>query len=98
MATPSQLEQPLVERYIEQIPVWIPERMHPGTVFVLEGQVKLGPEQNPYVAVMSCPRCGTLGLIARRQLYAGEFMICGGEVCSAEWNIREEVFTTREPQ
>jgi hypothetical protein len=47
---------------------WIPERMDPGTVFVLENQAKLGHAQNPFVAVMSCPRCGTLGLITRRQL------------------------------
>ena len=59
---------------------WIPERMDPGTVFVLENQAKLGQAQNPYVAVMSCPRCGTLGLITRRQLYGGEPMICGGDV------------------
>jgi hypothetical protein len=36
---------------------------------------------------MSCPRCGTLGLITRRQLYGGETMICGGEVCSAEYKL-----------
>ena len=47
---------------------WIPERMDPGTVFVLENQAKMGHAQNPYVAVMSCPRCGTMGLITRRQL------------------------------
>ena len=47
---------------------WIPERMDPGTVFVLENQEKLGHAQNPFVAVMSCPRCGTMGLITRRQL------------------------------
>ena len=66
---------------------WIPERMDPGTVFVLENQAKLGQAQNPYVAVMSCPRCGTLGLITRRQLYGGETMICGGDVCSAEYRL-----------
>jgi hypothetical protein len=66
---------------------WIPERMDPGTVFVLENQAKLGHAQNPFVAVMSCPRCGTLGLITRRQLYAGETMICGGDVCSAEYRL-----------
>jgi hypothetical protein len=66
---------------------WIPERMDPGTVFLLENQAKLGQAQNPYVAVMSCPRCGTLGLITRRQLYAEEMMICGGEVCSAEYRL-----------
>ena len=59
---------------------WIPERMDPGTVFVLENQAKMGHAQNPFVAVMSCPRCGTLGLITRRQLCGGETMICGGDV------------------
>ncbi len=50
---------------------WIPEKMDPGTVFVLENQSKLGHAQNPYVAVMSCPRCGTMGLITKRQLMRG---------------------------
>jgi hypothetical protein len=77
---------------------WIPERMDPGTVFVLENQAKLGHAQNPFVAVMSCPRCGTLGLITRRQLYAGETMICGGEVCSAEYRLDGENICFRRAQ
>ena len=35
---------------------WIPEKMDPGTVFVLANQSNLGHAQNPFVAVMSCPR------------------------------------------
>ena len=35
--------------------------MDPGTVFVLENQAKLGQAQNPYVAVMSCPRAARWG-------------------------------------
>ena len=77
---------------------WIPERMDPGTVFVLENQAKLGHAQNPYVAVMSCPRCGTMGLITRRQLCAGETMICGGDVCSAEYRLDGENICYRFPQ
>jgi hypothetical protein len=77
---------------------WIPERMDPGTVFVLENQAKLGHAQNPFVAVMSCPQCGTLGLITRRQLYAGETMICGGEVCSAEYRLDGESICFRRAQ
>jgi len=77
---------------------WIPERMDPGTVFVLENQGKLGHAQNPFVAVMSCPRCGTLGLITRRQLCAGEAMICGGDVCSAEYQLEGENICFRNPQ
>src|SRR5580658_10042787 len=74
---------------------WIPERMDPGTVFVLENQAKLGQAQNPYVAVMSCPRCGTLGLITRFQLYCGEAMICGGDSCSAEYKLDGEAICYR---
>jgi hypothetical protein len=77
---------------------WIPERMDPGTVFVLENQAKLGHAQNPFVAVMSCPRCGTLGLITRRQLCGGETMICGGDVCSAEYRLEGENICYRRVQ
>jgi hypothetical protein len=82
-------------QYLEE---WIPERMDPGTVFLLENQAKLGQAQNPYVAVMSCPKCGTLGLITRRQLYSGEMMICGGEVCSAEYRLDGESICHRPVQ
>src|SRR6201998_1337227 len=77
---------------------WIPERMDPGTVFVLQNQSKLGHAQNPYVAVLSCPRCGTMGLITRRQLCAGDTMICGGEACSAEYKLDGENICYRDPQ
>ena len=77
---------------------WIPEKMDPGTVFVLENQSKLDHEQNPYVAVMACPRCGTMGLITRRQLYAGEAMICGGDQCSAEYRLDGEAIHFRAVQ
>ncbi|MDE3062080.1 MAG: hypothetical protein KGJ51_03370 [Acidobacteriota bacterium] len=77
---------------------WIPEKMDPGTVFVLENQTKMGKADNPYVAVMSCPRCGTMGLITRRQLCAGETMICGGEICSAEYRLDGEIIRYRSPQ
>jgi hypothetical protein len=82
-------------RFLEE---WIPERMDPGTVFVLENQAKLGHAQNPYVAVMSCPRCGTMGLITRRQLIAAEIMICGGDACSAEYRLEGENICYRRPQ
>lgn len=77
---------------------WIPERMDPGTIFVLENQRKLGHAQNPYVAVMSCPRCGTMGLITRRQLHGGETMICGGDACSAEYRLDGENICFRRTQ
>jgi hypothetical protein len=77
---------------------WIPERMDPGTIFVLENQAKLGQTQNPYMAVMSCPRCGTMGLITRRQLCSGETMICGGDLCSAEYRLNGESIDFRKAQ
>ena len=77
---------------------WIPERMDPGTVFLLQNQAKLGHAQNPYVAVMSCPRCATIGLITRRQLGGGDAIICGGDVCSAEYQLYGENIRFREPQ
>jgi hypothetical protein len=76
---------------------WIPDRMDPGTVFVLENKTKLGSTENPFIAVMSCPRCGTMGLITRRQLCAGETMICGGE-CSAEYKLDGENIVFRPVQ
>ena len=76
---------------------WIPERMDPGTVFLLENQAKLGQAQNPYVAVMSCPKCGTLGLITRKQMAGLLPTICGSSVCSAQFFIKDEEITPRKP-
>jgi len=47
---------------------WIPEQMEPGTVFVLENAGEVGEKEDPYWAVLSCPSCGTLGLITRKQM------------------------------
>jgi hypothetical protein len=77
---------------------WIPERMDPGTIFVLENRARSNQAQNPFVAVMSCPRCGTMGLITSRQLSGSEPMICGGEHCSAEYQLSGETINFRRPQ
>ena len=47
---------------------WIPEQMQPGTVFVLENAGEIGEKEDPYWAVLSCPSCGMLGLITRKQI------------------------------
>jgi hypothetical protein len=47
---------------------------------------------------MSCPRCATIGLITRRQLLGGEAMICGGELCSAEYRLDGELIRFRKAQ
>jgi hypothetical protein len=77
---------------------WIPEKMAPGTVFVLENQSNPGHSLYPFVAVMSCPRCATIGLITRRQLYGDEPMICGGDLCSAEYRLDGETINFRKTQ
>lgn len=65
--------------------VWIPEQMEPGMLFVLERPGNLGKAENPFWAVLACPTCGALGLITRQQCFGLESMICGSDVCSAEY-------------
>ena len=90
MATSSQLEQPLVEQLLEELGNFVPQSMDPGTVFMLEDRQRLGDPRNPYVAAMSCPRCGSIDLITHRQLDRKEWMLCGNE-CSAEWCIEHHL-------
>jgi hypothetical protein len=83
---------------LELLEEWIPEQMEPGTLFVLENAGSLGDAANPYCAVLSCPACGSLGLITRRQ-YAGiEAMICGAADCSAEYYLRQDGIAYRQVQ
>ena len=82
-------------RFLEE---WIPERMDPGTIFMLENHAQLGHVQRSFVAVLSCPRCGTIGLITRRQLWGGEAMICGGDFCSSEYRLEGETILYRNAQ
>lgn len=77
---------------------WIPERMDPGTIFMLANQAGLEKGQQSYVAVLSCPRCGSIGLITRRQLQGNEAMICGDEDCSAEYRLCGGAIEFRKPQ
>ena len=65
--------------------VWIPEQMQPGTLFLLEQGETMGKADNPYIAVLACPSCGSLGLITRQQCAGLESMICGSDKCSAEY-------------
>lgn len=68
---------------------WIPEQMNPGTIFVLENAGETGDEHDPYWAVLSCPQCGTLGLITRRQMAGLVPIICGSDSCSAQFYIND---------
>jgi hypothetical protein len=74
---------------------WIPEQMHPGTIFVLENAGQIGEKADPYWAVLSCPRCGTLGLITRKQIAGLLAVICGSQQCSAQFFINDSEIIVR---
>jgi hypothetical protein len=76
---------------------WIPEQMEPGTLFVLENAGEVGEADDPYWAVLSCPSCGTLGLITRRQIAGLIPVICGSSHCPAQFFIRENEIVARKP-
>ena len=76
---------------------WIPEQMAPGTVFVLENAGEMGDSQDPYWAVLSCPSCGTLGLITRRQAGGLVPVLCGSNQCPAQFFIRDADVVPRKP-
>lgn len=76
---------------------WIPEQMAPGTLFVLENAGEVGEADDPYWAVLSCPECGTLGLITRRQIAGLIPVICGSLQCSAQFFLKDEQIVARKP-
>jgi hypothetical protein len=71
--------------------------MGPGTLFVLENAGEVGESEDPYWAVLSCPECGSLGLITRRQVVGLIPVICGSEHCSAQFHIRDSEVVARKP-
>ncbi len=76
---------------------WIPEQMEPGTLFVLENAGEVGEKEDPYWAVLSCPECGTLGLITRKQVAGLLPVICGSDRCSAQFFIKDDDIMVRKP-
>jgi hypothetical protein len=82
---------------LEVLNEWIPEQMIPGTIFVLENAGNVGEKEDPYWAVLSCPSCGTLGLITRKQLGGLLPVICGSENCSAQFFINDSDIVIRKP-
>ena len=69
---------------------WIPEQMEPGTIFVLENAGEIGDKDDPFWAVLSCPDCGQLGLVTRKQIAGLISVMCGSAQCSAEFFIRND--------
>jgi hypothetical protein len=82
---------------LEVLNEWIPEQMIPGTIFVLENAGNVGEKEDPYWAVLSCPNCGTLGLITRKQLGGLLPVICGSDHCSAHFFINDSEIVIRKP-
>jgi hypothetical protein len=82
---------------LEVLNEWIPEQMIPGTIFVLENAGNVGEKEDPYWAVLSCPNCGTLGLITRKQLGGLLPVICGSDCCSAQFFINDSDIVIRKP-
>jgi hypothetical protein len=76
---------------------WIPEQMQPGTLFVLENAGEMGEQDDPYWAVLSCPECGTLGLITRRQVNGIAPVICGSDMCAAHYLLKDDHVVPRKP-
>ncbi len=76
---------------------WIPEQMGPGTLFVLENAGEVGETEDPYWAVLSCPECGTLGLITRKQVNGLIPVICGSDRCSAQFFLNDNTIVVRKP-
>ena len=82
---------------LEILSEWIPEQMQPGTIFVLENAGRVGEKEDPYWAVLSCPDCGTLGLITRKQLAGLLPVICGSDQCSVQFFINDNDIVIRKP-
>ena len=82
----SHLSAELVEMH-----AWVPEAMRPGHLMLLRNRHQLSAESAPhgFWAVLSCPECGTFGLITEKQ-YAGEHsVLCGNEVCGSHFFIED---------
>jgi hypothetical protein len=82
---------------LQMLDQWIPEQMEPGTLFLLENSESLGDPKDPFVAVLACPGCGTLGLITRVQFCGLLSMICGSDNCSLEYYLKGEEIEFRKP-
>ncbi len=77
-----------------EIPVWVPEAMQPGYLFPLTPEAELGPRQgsDSFCDVLSCPWCGTVGLIAEGQYLGQDLVLCGSELCSCHFFIHDHSF------
>jgi hypothetical protein len=66
---------------------WVPEKMAPGSVFLLARRFPVRRGRNRFVALLACPQCGTPGLITEAQ-YAGRApVMCPSELCCCAYRI-----------
>lgn len=65
--------------------------MHPGDIVFLDDSTSLRPMvETEFFAVLSCPGCGTLGLITIPQYCGVALVICGSDSCSCQFRIVEK--------
>jgi hypothetical protein len=62
--------------------------MHPGDIVFLDDSQSLRPMvESVFFAVLSCPGCGTLGLITIPQFCGLALVICGSDSCTCQFRI-----------
>jgi hypothetical protein len=76
------------ETIVEVLEEWNTEEMLPGVMFILENAGETGEKEDPYWAVLSCPTCGTIGLITRKQINGFLPIMCGSTDCSAWFELK----------
>ena len=65
--------------------------MRPRDVIFLDDYDSLRPlVESVFFAVLSCPGCGTLGLITIRQYSGLALVICSADFCSSQFRIVEK--------
>jgi len=65
--------------------------MNPGDIILLDESASLRPlVEEAFFAVLSCPGCGTPGLITLPQFSGIEPVTCGSDSCSCRFRIIEK--------
>ena len=87
----SKMEQILLPTELNPIPDELLLAMHPGDIVFLDDSESLRPMvENAFFAALSCPGCGTLGLITIPQYLGVTLVICGSNFCSCQFRIVEK--------
>ena len=67
------------------------QAMNPGDIILLDESASLRPlVEQTFFAVLSCPCCGTSGLITVPQFCGVEPVTCGSDSCSCRFRIVEK--------